>query len=84
LNSMLHLNLDIGEHQDLVDNCFNAIEKGEFKHSNPFFSSNKLTDCQPEIDLPNTYFGSPAITCSLYIEMLNLYRKKYYGSYYGG
>lgn len=83
LISMLHLNRDLDCYEKLIDDCFIAIDNGKFRDSNSFFSSNKNTDCQPGTDLPNTYFGSPAITCSLYIEFLNLYRKKMFGSYYG-
>lgn len=82
-NSILFLNIDLNEHFDFLNNCFSDIAVDKYKETTPMFSGNIKTDTQPNTCLPNTYFGSPAITCSLYIEFLNLYRKRFYGSYYG-
>ncbi len=83
VNSMLFLNREMDNFNQLIEDCFSSIDKGEFKLPNAFFSSNKRTDCQPGTEQPNTYFGSPAITCSLYIEFLMMYCKRVFGSYYG-
>jgi hypothetical protein len=68
--------------QYLVDECFEDIKSGKYKRCTAFYSSNCKTDIQPGNGLPNTYFGSPAITCSLYIEFLNLYKLRFFGSHF--
>jgi hypothetical protein len=75
--------IDLQGHEELMENCMKDIDVQNYREALPFYSCNIHTDQQPGTNLPNTYFGSPAITCSLYIEFLNLYRKRFYGSYYG-
>lgn len=82
-NSILFFDVDLREHTSILNKCLSDISEDIFRRPTPMFSSNINTDCQPDKNLPNTYFGSSAITCSLYIEFLNLYRKRFYGSYYG-
>jgi hypothetical protein len=82
-NSQLLSNYNLNENSDLFGQCFYDIKNEMYNNIFPFYSSNIETDYQPHSHAPNTYFGSPAITCSLYIEFLNLYRKRFYGSYYG-
>ena len=83
MNGLLFMDKNLNEHESLIENCLKDISKELFKESYPLYSGNIHTDRQTGTNLPNTYFGSPAITCSLYIEFLNLYRKRFYGSYYG-
>lgn len=83
-NTILLFNLPDNESYNLLfKKCFEDVEKSNYIKAAPYYSSNKKTDCQPNTNEPNTYFGSPAITCSLYIEFLNLYRKRFYGSFFG-
>jgi|688.fasta_scaffold342609_2 hypothetical protein len=81
--SLLFCNHNLIEYLNLFEKNFSDIEAGIYTNIFPLYSSNKKTDFQPNTHEPNTYFGSQAITCSLYIEFLNLYRKRFYGSYYG-
>lgn len=83
-NTILFFDLpDTEEYNFLFEKCFEDIENSNYTMVAPYYSSSRKTDAQPNTNLPNTYFGSPALTCSLYIEFLNLYRKRYYGSFYG-
>lgn len=83
VNAILFLNSDLNKYENLIENCLNDISEKQYKEKTPYYSGNIHTDLQPGTNLPNTYFGSPAITCSLYIEFLNLYRNRFYGSFYG-
>ena len=82
MNTILLFDIDLTNHRPLIQFCFEEIVQGKYKQNTAFYSSNAVTDFQPGTTLPNTYFGSTAITCSLYIEFLNLYRKKLFGAYY--
>ena len=81
--ALLYFDFEIQHHERLFLDCFLAIENKLFEQSSPFYSGNIQLDVQPNIGLPNTYFGSPAITGSLCIEFLNLYRLRFYGSHFG-
>ena len=83
MNTLLLMNADLNKYELLIKKCMYDISEERYKENTAFYSGNIKTDTQPNTCLPNTYFGSPAITCSLYIEFLNLYRKRFYGSYYG-
>jgi hypothetical protein len=82
MNTILLFDIDLAKYQSHIQTCFNEIAQEKYKHNTAFYSSNSATDTQPGTTMPNTYFGSPAITCTLYLEFLNFYRKKMFGSYY--
>jgi hypothetical protein len=83
VNSFFYLDTIDENVEDFFAKCFSKIISLDYKIPYPYYSCNRKTDTQPGTNLPNTYFGSPAITCSLYLEFLNLYRKRFYGAYYG-
>ena len=82
-SSVLYLGLEVEKFQSVFQECFAEIDSERFMRNAALYSCNLKTDLQPDGKSPNTYFGSPAITCSLYLEFLNLYRKRVYYSYYG-
>lgn len=83
MNTILLFDVDLLPYEQHVEMCFDKVIQGEYTKNAAFYSSNVKTDFQPGTNRPSTYFGSPAITCTLYIEFLNLYRKKTFGSYFG-
>lgn len=77
-NAILFFNLDIHEHSKLIKYCVTKLEEKKHTDIAIYYSGNSKIST-PET---NAYFGSPGMTCSLYLEFLNLYRKKVYGAYY--
>ena len=83
-NSLLFLNnRENGFQTDLFENILARLNDERYQQIVAIYSSNVNTDYQSDGKSPNTYFGSPAVTCSLYLEFLNLYRKRFYNSYIG-
>lgn len=82
MNSILFFRLDLEKHDNLISQCINDIQSEKYKCSSIYYSSHIPTSSRPKESIYYTCYGSPAITCSLYIEFLNLYRKQIYGSYY--
>ena len=87
LNNVLKINsllffYDI-ENLQLMETCINEIRQEKYKENAPYYSSNSRLNIDPLKKTPHTFFGNSAITCSLYLEFLNLYRKRFYGCYYG-
>ena len=83
VNSFLFFNYPDKELNNLIEQIFDSIKNESYKKNSAFYSSNVKTDAQPKTNIPNTYFGSPGITCSLYLEFLNTYRERIHDSYYG-
>lgn len=77
-NTILFFNLDIHIYSKLIKYVFKKIEEKKQTDIAIYYSGNSKIST-PET---NAYFGSPAMTCSLYLEFLNLYRKKVYGTYF--
>ena len=82
-NSMLFLDVGEGHFAGLSDNILTRLNQECYKQISAVYSSNVSTDYQTDGKSPNTYFGSAAITCSLYLEFLNLYRKRVDNCYFG-
>ncbi len=78
--SVLYFNVSLIEFDDLFHACFERMESETFDPMKAFYCSNLVTDVQPDGVSPNTYFGSPAITWSLHLEFLNLYRLRFHGA----
>lgn len=83
MNSALFFDLDLEKYSDLVTACFRDIDLEYYKLCSAYYSSHIPTIERPKEDIYYTCYGSSAITCSLYLEFLNLYRKRYYKSYFG-
>ncbi len=62
------------QYKKLIDYCFSCILNDKYQANETYFESHPNLDKNPHILRPNTRFGSPGITCPLYIEFLNLYR----------
>lgn len=78
-NTILFFNLDIHDYSTLIKYSFKKLEEKKHTDIAIYYSGNSKIST-PET---NAYFGSPGMTCSLYLEFLNLYRKRIFGSYYG-
>ena len=82
-NSLLFLDSVGKDHlTDLSEHILEKLDQEFFKQISAVYSSNINTDYQPDGKSPNTYFGSHGISCSLYLEFLNLYRFRFHGAYF--
>lgn len=81
-NTLLFFGLDVERYKNIYDHCFNDLACENYKQVTTYFSSHNVIDYDKETGKHNTLFGSNAITCSLYLEFLNLYRMRIFGSYY--
>lgn len=82
MNSILFFSSDLEPHNDLVARCMNEIDSKVFSYPTSYYSSRKPVEIDSKDHRFYTCYGSAAITCSLYLEFLNLLRKRVYGSYY--
>lgn len=80
--SILYLDNEKDEFCGLFEKCFEQVTEGLYERVVPLYCSNLHTDLQPDGNSPNTYFGSAATTCSLYLEFLNLYRYRFHGAFF--
>jgi hypothetical protein len=81
-NSLLLLNNKEEGIHSWFDTCIDRIRTDSLKEIRAFYCSNLQTDVQSDGHSPNTYFGSSAISYSLYLEFLNMYRYRFHGAYY--
>ncbi|MCF8460600.1 MAG: hypothetical protein K9G46_07745 [Flavobacteriales bacterium] len=81
-NALLFLDGEKDYLNNLSDVILARLNEECYNQTFAIYSSNVNTDYQPDGKSPNTYFGSPAITCSLYLEFLNMYRYRFHGGYY--
>lgn len=79
--SMLYLGLDISQFENEIESCARVALREELVEMG-VYSGNLKTDLQPDGKTPNSYFGSKAITGAAYVEFLNFYRYRRYGSFY--
>lgn len=82
-NALLFFDVNIKDHPELLNTCIKNIQLKKYTEHTAYYSSHIPTINRPREDKYYTCFGSSAITCSLYLEFLNLYRKRFYGKYYG-
>lgn len=75
---LLLFDQDVNKYEKRLEQLLHHIREHHYKETTAFYSSNRNTDYQPGNLQPQTYFGSPAVTCSLYLEFLFLYFKKYH------
>lgn len=75
---LLLFDQDVNKYEKRLEQLLHHIREHRYKETTAFYSSNRTTDYQPGNLQPQTYFGSPAVTCSLYLEFLFLYFKKYH------
>lgn len=78
INAVFLLDLHIDTSYDaLIEKCFLDVQLNKYTEVEPYFTSHKVIT-KHHI----SYFGSPGVTSSLYLEFLNLYRKYTFKFYY--
>ena len=82
-NSLLFLGVCLESHSGLINKCMEMLTELDYKNHMVYYSSHNIRPLRSNEKKPFVYFGSSAINCSLYIEFLNIYRKRNFGLYYG-
>jgi hypothetical protein len=71
-NAILMLEKTFNEYFELFNYCLSKLKRGDCIEILTYYTGNSLIGNEES----NSYFGSKAMTCSLYIEFLNLYKER--------
>lgn len=77
-NAVLMFDKTLNDYTELINYCLSQVRQGDFNKIRSYYTGHSLLGTKET----NSYFGSKAMTCSLYLEFLNLYRKKISGSFF--
>ncbi len=73
LNSILFFKINLNNYYDLLKLCIESLQNDFFKLPFSYYSSNIIYDKNLEGSEPVNYFGSSALTTSVFLEFLYLY-----------
>lgn len=74
LNTILYFKLNFRNYNNLLNLCIFNLKNQANIDPIPYYSSNIIYDKHPDKNEPVNYFGSSALTASLFLEFMNLYK----------